>query len=113
MSYLEDFLDKISFLPNDINRYLRLMREIDEKHSGNANIYHFNKIPIAKFQEMENKQAAYINILKMSKDRKNESKKKENKQLYDDIQNLHEECSGLALEKIEISNQIQEQVQNY
>lgn len=34
MSYLEEFLDKISFLPNDIHRYLRLIRELDEKHTS-------------------------------------------------------------------------------
>lgn len=64
---------------------------------------------LAKFQELESKQALYINSLRASKDRKNEIRKKENQQKYDEIQALQEECSGLALEKIEISNQIQDQ----
>ena len=49
----------------------------------------------------------------MSKDRKAESRKKETKQLYEDILVLQEDCSGMALEKIEISNQIHEQVHYY
>lgn len=72
-------------------------------------ILKFFKSLLAKFQELEGKQASYINSLRASKDRKNEIRKKENQQKYDEIQNLQEECSGLALEKIEISNQIQDQ----
>ena len=37
---------------------------------------------LAKFQELESKQALYINSLRASKDRKNEIRKKENQQKF-------------------------------
>jgi len=30
-SYLDDFMDKMITVPNDINRYLRLIRKLDKK----------------------------------------------------------------------------------
>ena len=63
-----------------------------------------------KFQDLEIKQAQYLASLKASKERKPENRKKEINQLYEEIQTLQEECSGIALEKVEITNQVHEQV---
>lgn len=34
MSYLEDFFDKLTYLPTDVNRYLRLVKDLDRMTEG-------------------------------------------------------------------------------
>lgn len=37
MSYLEDFFDKLTYLPIDVNRHLRFIKELDDKYTSRKN----------------------------------------------------------------------------
>lgn len=42
MSYLEDFFDKLTYLPTDVNRYLRLIKDLDRMTEGLTFMIFFN-----------------------------------------------------------------------
>lgn len=67
---------------------------------------------LGKFSDLESKQAVYLSSLKGLKERKAELRKRENSQLYEEILALQEECHGISLEKLEVANQVHEQVRN-
>lgn len=113
MSYLEEFFDKLTYLPNDVNRYLRLIKELEEKNACNMIFNEFYKFLIfflAKIIQLENMQIQFFSLMRNSKDKKQEMKKPEIKTLYENIILLQDECLGISQEKVDVSNQINEQV---
>jgi len=92
MSYLEEYLEKISYLPIDINRNLRLIKELDTKAQTLT----------ARLEELQNN---YISQMKTSKDKKQESQKPENQEKLEEIKRLQTECLALSKEKFNTARQ--------
>jgi len=92
MSYLEDFIEKLGSLPIDVNRGLRLMKELDGRfHNSN--------------QRLVELQEEYAGRLKNAKDRKQEAQKPDVQAMLEEIKQLQEECLAYSKSKIDVASQ--------
>jgi vacuolar-type H+-ATPase subunit I/STV1 len=87
MSRLKDFLESVSGIPIDVNRNMRLMRELD---------YKFAKTK----EKLENLQNSYL-INSRGKDKKKDS-------TLEEIKELQNACLELSKEKVDLANQTEE-----
>lgn len=83
---LEEYIESIAGLPIDVNRNLRLMRELDIKYQ------HLNS-------KLEDSQSAYL-LNTRGKEKKTEP--------LDEIKKTQNECLGICNEKVEISRQTEQ-----
>lgn len=91
-SYLEDFVEKIGALPIDINRGLRLIRELDLQFQ-NTN---------SKLIELQDE---YSSRLKSAKDKKQEAQKPDMQALLAEIRQLQESCIAFSHSKVDVATQ--------
>jgi len=91
-SYLEDFVEKIGSLPIDINRGLRLIRELDARFQ-NSN---------SRLVELQDE---YTSRLKSAKDRKAEVQKADMLEMLEEIRQLQEECLAYSRSKVDVATQ--------
>eukprot|EP01016_Furgasonia_blochmanni_P055995 TRINITY_DN9457_c0_g1_i5.p1 TRINITY_DN9457_c0_g1~~TRINITY_DN9457_c0_g1_i5.p1 ORF type:complete len:281 (+),score=60.45 TRINITY_DN9457_c0_g1_i5:66-908(+) len=100
MSYLEEFLEKIQVLPPDVNRNMKLIRELDNRARDVSS-------------NMDLKKSMYLSAVKGAKDARAEGAKPENQKLYEEIQKMNTELLSLSQEKLQIANQIFEALDDY
>ncbi|EWS74604.1 PHD-finger protein (macronuclear) [Tetrahymena thermophila SB210] len=91
MSQLEEYLEKINHLPIDVNRQLRLIKELDIRIQEGSR----------KLQEL---QEEYLAQLRQAKDKKQESKNLKEKRR--NIERLQREVLGQSKEKVGIAEQM-------
>ena len=84
----EEFLDSCSFIPNDVHRYMRLIKELDARYMGTRSS------TADKKRELEEKQRQF-----------GESKKDRRPELLKEIKDLQTVCLELSNEKVQIAKQ--------
>lgn len=88
----EEFLDSCSFIPNDVHRYMRLIKELDARFMGTRG-------SAEKKRELEEKQKQF-----------GESKKDRKPELLKEIKDLQTVCLELSNEKVQIAKQSEQLV---
>ena len=99
-SYLDDYMDKMITVPNDINRFLRLIRKLDKK----AEEIQASLVPL---------QAKFLVQLKDMKDKKITEMPPSMKAELDVINKKQKELYGFSKEKKEIAEQLSHEVSDY
>ena len=92
-SYLDDFMDKMITVPNDVNRFLRLIRKLDKK----AEEIQATLIP---------QQAKFIAQVKELKEKKITELPPPLKSEYDAISKKQKDLWGYSKEKKDIAEQL-------
>lgn len=92
-SYLDDFMDKMITVPNDINRFLRLIRKLDKK----AEEIQASLVPL---------QTKFLAQLKELKDKKINEMPPAMKADLDLINKKQKDLYGYSKEKKEIADQL-------
>ena len=60
-TYLDDFMDKMITVPNDVNRYLRLIRKLDKRQEDvNATLLPLQNKFTAQIRELREKKIAEL-----------------------------------------------------
>merc|ERR1711957_92106 len=85
-----EYIESIASIPIDVNRNLRLMKELDTKYQN-------------LFGKLEDSQNSYV-INTRGKEKRADS--------LDEIKKIQVECLGLSNEKVEISRQTEQIVKN-
>jgi hypothetical protein len=99
-TYLDDFMDKMITVPNDINRYLRLIRKLDKR--------------VEDLQIVLNHlQGKFLAQVKELRERKGAELPPQLKVDYEVILRKQRELFGYAKEKKEISDQLYSEVREY
>ena len=91
-SYLEDFIEKLGSLPIDVNRGLRLLKELDGRFRDSN-------------QRLVELQEEYAGRMKNAKDKKQEAQKPDTQAMMEEIKQLQEECLAYSRSKIDVSGQ--------
>lgn len=99
-SYLDDYMDKMITVPNDINRFLRLIRKLDKK----AEEIQASLVPL---------QTKFLAQLKDMKDKKVTEMPPSMKAELDVINKKQKELYGFSKEKKEIAEQLSHEVSDY
>lgn len=92
-SYLDDFMDKMVTVPNDINRFLRLIRKLDKK----AEELQAALLPL---------QTKFLAQLRELRDKKISEMPPQLKAEYEVINRKQKELYGYSKEKKEIADQL-------
>lgn len=99
-TYLDDFMDKMITVPNDINRFLRLIRKLDKRVEDIERV----------LTPMQNK---FLLQIKELKERKINEMPTQMKLDYDLILKKQKEMHGYAKEKKDVSDQLYAEVLEY
>ncbi len=99
-TYLDDFMDKMITVPNDINRYLRLIRKLDKR--------------VEDLQLTLNQlQTKFLAQAKELRERKTAELPPQLKADHEVILRKQKELFGYAKEKKEIADQLYSEVREY
>jgi hypothetical protein len=99
-TYLDDFMDKMITVPNDINRYLRLIRKLDKR--------------VEELQaSLGLLQGKFLAQVKEVRDRKGAELPLQLKNDFEVINRKQKELFGYAKEKKEIADQLYSEVREY
>ena len=99
-SYLDDFMDKMITIPNDINRFLRLIRRMDKKAE---------EIQAA----LAPQQAKFLTQVRELKEKKITELPAAMKAEMEAINKKQQELWGYSKEKKEIAEQLSHEVSDY
>lgn len=99
-TYLDDFMEKMATVPNDANRFLRLIRNLDKK---------LDELQVSLVPQ----QNKFLSTLKDLKEKKITEVSPAVKAEYDQICKKQKEIYGLSKEKKEIAEQLHTEISKY